>query len=272
MPNRTYAMDTHFMVPPDNVPLPAAQAAMVREADYSDYYVAEALQDLVRWRALRQAAQAEGLGINAIYEPLSVAAPPEPEALAQMEALLTEAGPGCRLELGISHGDFNSSCGDTTLDDKALAWLEPIANILGRTGCQGSLYPHFGFTMESFTDALRLVRKLNHPVLGVTFCGYHWFRVGKENPVDELLASAGNLLNAVNLCGSRRLAPGAEPPSGLNPTIEALDAGEIDNCGILATLRKLDYQGPVGVQGYAVTVPPAEALPRSRRWLAQQGW
>ena len=47
------------------------------------------------------------------------------------------------------------------------------------------------------------------------------------------------------ICGSRKVKDSI-------PTLEPLDEGELDNFALLGLLRKLDYHGMVGLQGYSV--------------------
>jgi len=56
------------------------------------------------------------------------------------------------------------------------------------------LYPHIDFWLSSTSQAMKLVREIKNPLLGVMFCGFHWY-AGDKQPIDELL-----LTNPCQMC------------------------------------------------------------------------
>jgi sugar phosphate isomerase/epimerase len=261
-----YAMDTHFMSS-NQGPTPLEQVHMVKEAGYDDYYVTDAVTKYDRSLEIQSASNAAGLGLNAAFNNFNVSSAPTPEALQNLERVLAGLHAPTRFEISLLCGEFGEHTGDASKDGMALAWLKPIAALLETHGIQGSLYPHFGFYLETFTDALRLQEKVNSPNLNVIFCGYHFFRVGKEKSFADLFDQAGDRLNAVNLCGTQHLPDPAQEINGLNPTIEPLDAGTMDNRVIVKDLINRGYTGPIGIQGYGVNATPKDALQRSYQTL-----
>ncbi|MEM6551460.1 MAG: TIM barrel protein [Planctomycetota bacterium] len=267
MTHRLYAMDTHFMG--DNQgPTPAEQAALVKAAGYDDYYVTGAVHKPEKFDALRQAAHDAGLGINAAFECFEILKPPTPTDLDHIEHVLSALPDDGRLEIALTAGGMAKDSSQTDHDDAALTWLEPIAQLLENYSREGSLYPHFHFYVETLSDAIRLADTVGHPQLKVMFTSYHWFFARHnlshaEPDYAELFAQAGDRLNAVNLCGSTVFANEQEAAGRMNPSIDPLDTGDKDIDGIVAELQRINFQGPIGIQGYAVTDTAESALRRS---------
>ena len=265
---RSYAMDTHFMC--DNQgPSIEEQLRLVKEAGYDDSYVTGAVDDPEKLLNTLETADRVGLGFNAAFQCFDISQPPTEELLERTEAVVSKLPPGARFEIALTCGGFDQNLGNVDCDGKALDWLRPLIPILERYNIEASLYPHFGFYLETLSDALRLAGKTDHPLIKVIFCGYHWYRVGKEPSLGELIDRAAGRLNAANLCGSRHLDDPAKVINGLNPSIEPLDTGHLDNSAILHELKRIGYNGPIGIQGYGVNCPANEALTRSFKALQQ---
>jgi len=251
---------------PGTPPSLEAQVQMIKDAGYDDYYVTDGRGDRERLQKICELSRDAGLGIAAIFEGIDIIEAPGKKDLAALEKVLGLLAGSGRLEISMRHGEFGQAMGDQSLDSKAAAWLHPIVELLEKHGVHGSLYPHFGLYLETFTDALRLAEAVSSPSLGVIFCGYHWFRVAKEPSISELFNKVGARLNAVNLSGSEMRTIEI---NGLNPSIDPLDTGTLDNTHIVQELQRLSYQGPIGIQGYGVSVSPQEALLSSATRLKQ---
>ncbi|MEM1213187.1 MAG: TIM barrel protein [Planctomycetota bacterium] len=267
MTQRLFAMDTHFMG--DNQgPTPAEQAALVKAIGYDDYYVTGGVNNTDKFDALRGAADDAGLGINAAYETFEILQPPTAADLESVEHVLSLLPDYGRLEIALTAGGMTQDSSQADHDAEALAWLEPIAQLLEKHGREASLYPHFYFYVETLQDAIRLADKVDQPLLKVMFTSYHWFFAWHnlshtEPDYAKLFDQAGDRLNAVNLCGSHVFASEEEAAGRMNPSIDPLDTGDKDIDGIVAELRRINFQGPIGIQGYAVTDTAERALNRS---------
>jgi sugar phosphate isomerase/epimerase len=128
-----------------------------------------------------------------------------------------------------------------TGDGIAEKWLEKALKICERRNIDILLYTHLSFWLERHEDAVRLCRRLNHPHLGIVFCGYHWYAVDGTN-LTGILKEAAPYLKQANLSGSRRNPHGF----GNVATIEPLDEGELDNFALLGQLKKIGFQGMFG--------------------------
>jgi sugar phosphate isomerase/epimerase len=118
-----------------------------------------------------------------------------------------------------------------------------------------SVYPHRGFWAERCEDGIRLAKKIKRDNVGTYFNLVHWKWQPERQPLDKLLKEALPHLKCVTING---LA---------GDRIVSLSDGDFDIDSVVATLRKVGFKGPVGLQGYSVPGPSAEHLARSmRRW------
>jgi sugar phosphate isomerase/epimerase len=134
---------------------------------------------------------------------------------------------------------------DETGDEDALALLGDIADHAQRANLKVSLYPHTGSWLERVQDAVRLARKLHRQNLGVTFNLCHCLRVGDEPRIPELLELARPHLFLVTING-------ADHTGDWDRLIQPLGQGTFDVGLVLRTLKRLDYQGPIGLQHYGI--------------------
>lgn len=269
--NRLYAMDTHFMCANEG-PSPKEQAELVKSIGFENYYVTGSINNIDRFEHYALASRSAGIEINAAFESIDILSPFTRTHLAHTERVLQLLPSHGRIELALTAGGFGSHVGNHELDDHAVEWLDAITDLLEQEKREVSLYPHFGFYLETFEDALRVARKISSAWVRVIFTSYHWFHVqvhqGHRQPSSaQLFAEAGDLLNAVNLCGSSRLAGPQAESAPLNPSIAPLDEGDADVASMVSELIRIGFTGPIGVQGYAVTAPAKDALARSHEML-----
>ncbi|MFB9275924.1 sugar phosphate isomerase/epimerase family protein [Cohnella cellulosilytica] len=245
--NRIYAMDTFFYHSLGSYPL-ETRCEMLRELGYDGAYLT--LWDERAWRDVERLSAVRGdygLDVAAVYVVLDVALPPEhPEAARILE--LFGRLQGCdRVELALTTGEAGPPPSDPAGDAMALAWLRRLLAAAEPGGVRISLYHHVYYWMERWQDALRLVRQLQHPLLGIAFSSFHWYAVDGRAP-EEALTACLPYLHAVNLCGSRKLPDGA----GLPASIERIEQGELDIFHLLQLLRRLGYEEWIGFQGYGI--------------------
>lgn len=242
-----YAMDTFFYHSLGNYPFDV-RCQMLRELGYDAAYLT--LWDEQAWKDLDRLPLVKdeyGLEVEAVYAVLDLTqAKDHPEA-AKIAAML-ERLQGCsRLELALTMGDSGYEPSDPEGDRLALEWLAYLLPIAQRNNIRISLYHHVFFWLERWEDALRLVKQLNHPLLGMTFSSFHWFAIDGKR-LNEAFSACAPYLHAVNICGSRKQSPTA----GLPASIECIDQGELDVFSFLGALKKYGYDGTIGFQGYGI--------------------
>jgi sugar phosphate isomerase/epimerase len=200
-----------------------------------------------------------GLDVQAVYVVHDLAEADSADRIVRLAESLEGAS---TIELAIQ--DSREESPEITGERFAVvsAFLERLLAAAEARNISILLYPHRYFFIERLEQAARFCRELDHPRLGMVFTGFHWYAVEGEN-LDARLADAAPYLRSANLNGSRRMISSAGDPDVV--TIEPLDSGELDNFGVLASLARVGFAGPVGVQGYAVAGDVYENLSRSLR-------
>jgi len=155
---------------------------------------------------------------------------------------------------------------DEAGDGDALAVLGDIADRAQRANLKVALYPHTWSWLERVQDAVRLARKLKRPNLGVTFNLCHCLRVGDELRIPELLELARPDLMFVTING-------ADHTGDWDRLVQPLGQGAFDVAPVLRTLKRLGYEGPIGLQHYGIKGDAHKNLQQSmdgwRRLCAQ---
>jgi len=145
-----------------------------------------------------------------------------------------------------------------------VAILREIADMAAASGLRVAQYPHTNNYVERVEDAVRLAKKVDRPNLGVMFNLCHCLKVdGPENIAARLEAAMPHLM-VVTINGAD---DEQWKQAGWDKLIQPLDRGSFDLAGLLKTLRKLKYTGPIGLQCYGIGGDAREHLARSiRAW------
>ncbi len=109
-----------------------------------------------------------------------------------------------------------------------------------------ALYPHHGNGVATMPHAMGLIAKVNHPNLGVMFNVCHFLKNENLDDMENVIEKAGDRLFAVSVCGAN------VDGKGWNELIKPLDQGDFPQERLLKALKKVKFNGPVGLQCYAV--------------------
>ena len=139
----------------------------------------------------------------------------------------------------------------------ALRALKRLGGQADRTGVEVALYPHTGFWLATTEQAVQLAEEVDHDRVGVCFNLCHYLRRNEEPLVSTLLERAAPRLMAVTLNGAETAS---DDWSGL---IQPLGSGDHDLRALLDVLEEIEFDGPVGLQGYGIRLPPLEHLGQS---------
>jgi sugar phosphate isomerase/epimerase len=142
-------------------------------------------------------------------------------------------------------------------DARTTAVVREIADMAAAAGLRVALYPHMGFYVARVIDALRVVKSVDRPNVGITFNLAHYLGMKEdETYLDETLREAMPHLWLVSINGADR-------EGGWNQLIQPLDQGEYDVYGLLKKLVALGYHAPIALQCYKVPGDPEVNLTRS---------
>jgi sugar phosphate isomerase/epimerase len=141
-------------------------------------------------------------------------------------------------------------------DARATAVVREVADLAAASGLRVALYPHVGFFVARIEDALRVMKNVDRPNVGVTFNLAHFLAAKDEPNLDARLKEALPHLFMVSING-------AEHEGGWDRLIQPLDRGAFDVYGLLKKLVALGYDGPIGLQCYKVPGDAEENLRRS---------
>lgn len=149
---------------------------------------------------------------------------------------------------------------DPAGDDRAVEIVGEIAGMAAEHGVRVALYPHSGDWLERVEDAIRIVRKVDRPNVGVMFNLCHWLKVDDEENLKPLLVSVMPHLFAVSINGTDRAT---EIRAGAGNWLQPLDSGSFDIGAFLETLRDVGFRGPIGLQCYGIEGDAKDHLTRS---------
>ena len=113
----------------------------------------------------------------------------------------------------------------------------------GRTACKISLYPHLQCYAQRMEDVVRLAKKVDRPNVGVTFTFCHFLALDDAKNIDRVLRAGPAVLEHGHHQRHRRLRREESFRAGSRRS----DQGSFDVSRVLASLRKIDYRGPIGM-------------------------
>ena len=247
MDNPIYAMDTYFRSSICRYPFDV-RCEITRELGCEGTCLS--LLDDRAWEELPllpEAASRHGLNVTSVYMTFPLAEDDtDPQANRLLEVARTVQGTDT-IEVALKTAGDELTRSDPAGDDLAARWLEKLLKIAAPRGITVALYPHLFFWMERVDDALRLLERLAHPHLRLSFAGFHWYAADRK-ALPERIEAAAPYLHRVNLNGSRPAPAGSKTPASIEP----LDSGEMDNFALLALLRRAGFTGPIGLQGFSI--------------------
>jgi sugar phosphate isomerase/epimerase len=240
-----YAMDTGLRGP--DVPTLEKKVQLLKKLGFAGVGYTLNHRELPALLELLDAAKLE---LSAVYTTPSLEGKPDADLPASVKLL---KGRATRIELGVTSKQFKPS--DPKGDKLGAELLRRVSDLAADTGPLVSVYPHRGFWTERVEDGARLAGLVERKNVGTHFNLVHWKWLKQTKPVGELLKDALPHLFCVTVNGLK------------GDAIVSLDEGDFDLGGFLATLKKVGYRGPVGLQGYGVPGRSEDHLQRSvRKW------
>jgi sugar phosphate isomerase/epimerase len=259
LPNPFFAMDTctKNLTLQSDIP-PSAQFDLLKETGYPGTAWTEESPDAVR-AALRE-LETRGLTMYAIYCG-ATAKPDGSLAVSPQVAPILDVLKGKGTVIWLHMGGKGPAISALSGSEPIITELRWLADEAGARALKIAIYPHVGEWTERFSDALHVAELVDRPNFGVTFNLCHALATGSETEIPSLLERAGQKLFLVTINGADA---GVSRPDW-SRLIQTLDRGSYDVGAVLRTLHKLDYCGPIGLQGYGLGGDRRENLKRSRQ-------
>lgn len=238
-----YAMDTFFYNSMGTYDF-ETRAQMLQQLGYDATYLSvwspQAWSEVDRLNDVKK----YGIDVAAIFIPVDLSHGTQSPPAQRILNLLERLEGTDTVELAIqSVGRYPRSAGAG--DSVATEFLRQALSIAQHRGIQILLYPHYSYWMEQHNDAVRLCQQLNHPNLGIVFCGPHWYISGGRN-LDRDLKAMAPYLKQANLAGL------VKDPHGWAGVarVQTIDEGELDNFVVLGALKRAGFEGRIGFQGW----------------------
>jgi sugar phosphate isomerase/epimerase len=134
---------------------------------------------------------------------------------------------------------------DTSHEKRAVEILQQIIDIADQSDVKVVLYPHYGSWLETVADNVRIAKKFPDQKVGVMFNLAHWATV-EQTDLESVLTLAKPWLTTVTINGSD--TPKEMQTKKIIYGIKPLDTGTFDVAVLLKLLKKIDYDGKVGLQ------------------------
>ncbi len=240
--NPFYAMDTAFRRPGTTLD---QQLDLLKDLGYAG--IAWTGDDPPAAQKVAEQAQKRGLKMFTIYCAATLTPDGKLTHSANLPTLMAALKPHRTiiwLHIGGKGPAFDSLKGNEPL----VATLRELAATADKNGLSIAVYPHVGEWTERVQNAVRLARLVDRKNFGVTFNLCHCLAMGDEKRIPDLLREARPYLKTVTINGADAGLKGAE----WNRLIQTLDKGSYDVRIVLRTLKKLDFHGPIGFQGYGI--------------------
>jgi sugar phosphate isomerase/epimerase len=126
--------------------------------------------------------------------------------------------------------------------------LRDLADVAATNDLRIAVYPHVGEWTAHFADATKLAKIVNHKRFGVTFNLCHCLAMGDEERILGLLDDAKSVLFTATINGADSGVKGGQ----WNRLIQTLEKGTYDTRIVLRKLKQIEFDGPIGFQGYGI--------------------
>jgi sugar phosphate isomerase/epimerase len=189
------------------------------------------------------------------------AKPFDPQVLDAVRKLKGRPTTVCVLLQGLKPGDPKG-------EEPAVKALRQLGDAAAEAGLRISIYHHTGDWTQSLLQAIAVVKKADHPRVGVNFNLCHWLMIDGDKDYRPVLRENAGRIFAVSINGAK-----LGSKTWTNGLIQPLDQGDFDNPALLKTLSEIGYRGPIGLMCYGIPGDVREHLQRSievwKRWQAK---
>lgn len=139
-------------------------------------------------------------------------------------------------------------------DTLVVRLLSQLADWASASNLQVAIYPHVFYYIERTDHALRLVRQINRPNVGLSFNLCHWLATtphAQRTGWKSQLKTLKPYLKMITICGANDTD--AVGNAIWDSYILPLGTGNFDTYELVQfAIRDLQFTGPIGVQCYAI--------------------
>ena len=231
---------------------PAKQAEVLDDLGYQGigYTGVKKIPEMLK------ALQARDLKMFSTYIQLNIQEDVAPYDAGLPEAIRQLKGEGTALWIHV-HGNAPQS---EAQDRRAVKLIRTIADKALSAELPVVLYPHTGFYVATTEDAVRLVKLVDRKNVGASFNLCHFLKQNDPRTLEKQLKAAMPYLMLVSINGADS---GETKKLGWDRLIQTLDQGSMDVERVLDELQRGGYQGPIGLQCYAIKGDIRENLAKS---------
>jgi len=170
------------------------------------------------------------------------------------EIIMLCKGTGTIIWPTITSKDFKNS--DPAGDNIAVAGLRELAGLCDASGLRLAIYPHVDMWCHRVEDALRIVKKVDRPNVGLTFNLCHALMDGAEDRIPDLLETISPHLLIVSING----ADSHPQQRTWAQLIQPLGQGSYDVRVVLNKLQAVGFNGPIALQCFSIKGDPKTLL------------
>lgn len=142
-------------------------------------------------------------------------------------------------------------------DEDAVKFVREIADQASKSGLKIVLYPHAGFYIDRIGDAVRIAKKSQRDNVGAMFNLCHFLQVEPKSDLTEAIKKSAPYLWQVSISGAQKNS------KSWQQLIQTLDKGDFDQSHLMEILANNEFNGPIGLQCYAIKGDAKENLQRS---------
>ncbi len=206
--------------------------------------------------AMCKALRAHGLKMFSTYIQVNLQENVAPYDAGLPEAIKQLAGEGTALWIHV-HGEGPQS---EAQDLRAVKVIRQLADMAKASKLPVVLYPHTGFYVATTQDAVRLTKLVDRENVGASFNLCHFLKQNDAQTLEQQIREAMPYLMLVSINGADT---GTTKEMGWDRLIQTLDQGTFATSRVLKELKRGGYQGPIGLQCYAIKGDTRENLAKS---------
>jgi len=151
---------------------------------------------------------------------------------------------------------------DEVADQILVPIVQELADLAKPYGIRIAIYHHFGFLVEKAEDSFRIAQKVDRENVGSVFNTCHFFKTDSEENLEKVINMTLPKLFAVSIAGANS---GDTKNMTWDQLIQPVGKGTFDNYRLIELLKDKGYNGPIGIQCYAIKELPLEHLAQTMK-------